>query len=131
MNCFFLLRRGFMIESKDARVVANILSGIGDPIRMVVVHYLTAGPHYVGQLATLVGIPIVNMSHHLGVMRAAGIVENTKNGRMVMYSLNPAIYTTQDSHDVIGDLKAGQWKVTIVKPNAGPAPAKKSAAKGK
>ena len=121
-----------MIAIKDARVVADLLAGIGDPVRIVAFHHLTSGPHFVGQLAELIGIPIVNMSHHLGVMRGAKIVDSFKKGRMVMYFLNPEFYTTVDSKTAIGDLQAGQWTVTIVKPSTGTTTAKKPAAsKGK
>lgn len=118
-----------MIAAKDARTIADILAGIGDPIRMVVFHHLTSGPHFVGQLAELLGIPMVNMSHHLGVMRAAGIVEHAKKGRMVMYSLNPDIYKSKDTSDTIGELQAGQWHVTIVKPNSTTTATKKATAR--
>ena len=39
----------------------------------------------------MLGIPAVNVSHHLGVLRNARLIRGKKQGRCVMYSLCPGV----------------------------------------
>jgi DNA-binding transcriptional ArsR family regulator len=72
-----------MMEFSHARKVAGMLAALAEPTRLQIAFHLAAGPHHVSQLAELVGAPMVNMSHHLGVMRQAGLLEDEKQGRKV------------------------------------------------
>jgi DNA-binding transcriptional ArsR family regulator len=38
----------------------------------------------------------VNVSHHLNVLRHAGLVRNEKQGRFVLYSLAPGVLADDD-----------------------------------
>ena len=69
------------------RRTAAFLAAVGEPIRVRIVRFLADGPKNVTEIATAVGIPIVNASHHLGVMRAGGVATDEKDGRFVLYSL--------------------------------------------
>jgi DNA-binding transcriptional ArsR family regulator len=51
---------------------------------------LRKGATSVGEIAKALKTKIVNVSHHLGVMRQAGLVESEKDGRFVIYSLHPS-----------------------------------------
>lgn len=82
-----------MIEYQEARRIAGILAAVGEPTRMLILHQLTQGSLYVGQLSEQLNIPMVNMSHHLGVMRQAGLVQDSKQGRRVMYAVNPELFS--------------------------------------
>jgi ArsR family transcriptional regulator len=35
---------------------------------------------------------VVNVSHHLGVLRHAGLVQDEKQGRFVVYRLHPEVF---------------------------------------
>ena len=50
---------------------------------------LRTGSKNVTELAKLLNVEIVNVSHHLGVLRQAGLVQDEKHGRFVVYSLHP------------------------------------------
>ena len=39
----------------------------------------------------MLGIPAVNVSHHLGVLRHAKLIRGKKKGRFVWYSLCPGV----------------------------------------
>jgi DNA-binding transcriptional ArsR family regulator len=106
-----------MIEFQDAKRIAAMMAAIGETTRLLILHRLTQGPHHVGQLAELIGIPMVNMSHHLGVMRQAGLLEDEKDGRRVVYKFRPEVYTEGgDSPDVVGTLKIGPYRLSICRP---------------
>jgi DNA-binding transcriptional ArsR family regulator len=104
-----------MIEYPDAKKVAGMLSAVGEPTRMLILYRLALGPHHVGQLAELIGIPMVNMSHHLGVMRQAGLLDDEKDGRRVVYRFRPEIYTPGDGHNTLATLTLGAYRIIIRK----------------
>ena len=66
---------------------AEILKTLASPRRLEIVHLLSSGPREVGRLASEIGISQPNVSQHLAVMRAAGIVEAERDGREVRYRL--------------------------------------------
>jgi DNA-binding transcriptional ArsR family regulator len=65
-----------MMPYVDARAVARMFAALGEPTRLKIATHLLAGPSHVGALAEVVGEPMVNVSHHLGVMRQAGVLED-------------------------------------------------------
>ena len=66
---------------------AGILKVLASPRRLDLLHALADGPCEVGRLAILVGASQPNVSQHLAVMRAAGVVEAERDGREVRYRL--------------------------------------------
>jgi DNA-binding transcriptional ArsR family regulator len=109
-----------MIEFLDAKRVAGMLSAVGEPTRMMILYRLAHGPHHVGQLAEMLKVPMVNMSHHLGVMRQAGILEDEKDGRRVVYRFRPEILTapTGTDPDVLATLSMGIYRLELRKGGA-------------
>jgi len=71
---------------------AQSLKALADPDRLKILQCLQAGPRGVGELAELLGKELANVSHHLGVLRHAGLVETRKEGKFVIYSLHPAVF---------------------------------------
>ena len=104
-----------MIDFFDAKRVAGMLAAVGEPTRMMILFRLAQGPHHVGQLATALGVPMVNMSHHLGVMRQAGLLDDEKDGRRVVYQFRPEIFAPSANGDALGTLTVGRYKLTILK----------------
>lgn len=81
-----------MIDAKTAAKVANFATALTDATRLRVLELLGKEPHSVGALAKALKVEVVNMSHHLGVLRTAGIVTAKKEGRFVYYSLSEELY---------------------------------------
>ena len=52
---------------------------------------LAPGPRNVSDVAALLGLPAVNVSHHLKVLEVSGLVEGTKQGRFVRYALREGV----------------------------------------
>jgi len=75
-----------------AKICADRLQAIAEPSRIRIIECLLGGPRNVTELAKLVQAEIVNTSHHLGVLRSAGLVLDKKDGRFVIYSLNPELF---------------------------------------
>ncbi|TAL11734.1 MAG: ArsR family transcriptional regulator [Chloroflexota bacterium] len=66
---------------------AEILKVLASPRRLEILHQLAAGSMEVGRLATGINASQPNVSQHLAVMRAAGLVEAERDGREVRYRL--------------------------------------------
>ncbi|HET6246995.1 MAG TPA: metalloregulator ArsR/SmtB family transcription factor [Tepidisphaeraceae bacterium] len=66
---------------------SKYLKAIADPDRLKLIQCLQAGPRHVGDLSREMDKPIANISHHLGLLRIAGIVTSSKKGRYVTYAL--------------------------------------------
>jgi len=66
---------------------AEVLKVLASPRRLEILHRLADGPREVGRLAAELGASQPNISQHLAVMRASGIVEAERDGREVRYRL--------------------------------------------
>lgn len=66
---------------------AEILKVLASPRRLEILHKLAVGSMDVGRLATEIDASQPNVSQHLAVMRAAGLVECEREGREVRYRL--------------------------------------------
>jgi ArsR family transcriptional regulator, nickel/cobalt-responsive transcriptional repressor len=81
-----------MHDLEAIELVAKRLAAIGEPTRIRIIDLLVSGTKSVSEIATLLRIEIVNVSHHLGVMKNSGIVKEKKRGRFVDYSLHPDLF---------------------------------------
>jgi ArsR family transcriptional regulator len=66
---------------------ADVLKVLASARRLEILHELATGPREVGRLAQALQMSQPNLSQHLAVMRAAGIVEAERGGREVRYRL--------------------------------------------
>jgi DNA-binding transcriptional ArsR family regulator len=66
---------------------SEVMKILASPRRLEILHLLSQEPQEVGRLAEQMGISQPNVSQHLAVMRAAGIVEAQRDGREVRYQL--------------------------------------------
>ena len=66
---------------------ARIVKAMAHPSRLFIVEELSRGERCVCELRDLVGADMSTVSKHLAILRAAGIVEDTKRGAQVYYSL--------------------------------------------
>ncbi len=66
---------------------AEVLKVLSSPRRLEIIHRLAAGPVEVSRLAEQMGVSQPNVSQHLAVMRAVGLVDFEREGREVRYRL--------------------------------------------
>ena len=66
---------------------AEILKTLASPRRLQILHRLADGPCEVGRLAEDLNVSQPNVSQHLAVLRAAGLVEAEREGRGARYRL--------------------------------------------
>ncbi|QDU73230.1 HTH-type transcriptional regulator NmtR [Bremerella volcania] len=80
-----------MKKKREYELCAGRLKALADPDRLRIVEHLFSGPMNVSQLSEALGEEIVKVSHHLGVLRHADVVQTEKQGRFVIYSLHPDV----------------------------------------
>ena len=110
-----------MFENHEVKKIAEMLAALAEPTRLQILHRLVEGPQYVGQLSEALGVPMVNMSHHLGVMRQAGLLDNEKDGRRVVYAFRPDVFTPGDGKTTLGTIRMGAYRLTLGVPEGGEA----------
>lgn len=66
---------------------AELLKALGDETRLLVVKYLLEAPLHAGELQARIGVEQSLLSHHLRLLREAGIVESERDGKAVLYRL--------------------------------------------
>ena len=81
-----------VIETSPSREVeyqrsAVIGRALADPKRLCVLESLANGEVSVSDLSSVVGCQVPNMSQHLAVLRAAGLVTTRRDGSTVYYRL--------------------------------------------
>lgn len=74
-------------EDNAAAACANVLKVLADPTRLAVVEQLLNGPRHVGQINESLGVEQSLLSHHLKVLRDAGLVTAERDGKQVLYQL--------------------------------------------
>ena len=74
----------------DDRCVEQ-LKVLADATRLEVLRQLMAGPRHVGRLNESLGIEQSLLSHHLRVLREAGLVRAERDGKAVLYRLAPSV----------------------------------------
>jgi len=80
-----------MDDQLQSDVCARYLKALGEPDRLKIIQCLQSGPKNVTELAEHLDRELVNVSHHLGVLRHAGLVQDEKRGKYVVYSLLPSV----------------------------------------
>ena len=102
-----------MTDSSEAQKCAELLQAIGEKNRIRIIECLWEGSKHVSELAKLLKIEIVNVSHHLGVLKSARLVHHEKKGRFVVYSLAPEYFNGDNTKHA--SLNLGWCQLTIPK----------------
>jgi ArsR family transcriptional regulator len=79
------------MRRRDAERLAGVLKALADPTRLQLLALLSECNSTTSELVGLLGrLKQPTVSHHLGVLERAGLVERSADGRYVWYSLTPA-----------------------------------------
>jgi DNA-binding transcriptional ArsR family regulator len=71
---------------------AEQLKALGEPSRLRIVSALRSGPKSVSELAESLNIELVTVSHHLGILHSARLVQKKRKGRFIHYSLYEGVF---------------------------------------
>lgn len=68
-------------------IQANFCKAMAHPVRLEIIHVLKGGGRSVHEIADEVGVGQANLSQHLAILRARGVVRAERRGNGVEYSL--------------------------------------------
>jgi ArsR family transcriptional regulator len=80
-----------MPDKLNSELCSKFLKGMADAGRLRIIECLCDGPQSVGAVAKKLDLPIRSTSHHLRLLRNAGLVSSTRKGKFILYSLAPEI----------------------------------------
>jgi ArsR family transcriptional regulator len=82
--------RAAMIGDNIGLCLSDIFKVLGDPTRVKILYALAMEELCVCDIASLLGMSLSAISHHLRVLRNLRLVKYRKEGRIVYYSLDDA-----------------------------------------
>ncbi len=97
---------------RDLRRLRTLYRALGDETRLRVIGIIAeVGPLPVGELSSRVGLSQPLISWHLRILRLAGLIETTRQGREVICSLRTAAF--EDLHEAEARLIGGTSGVSM------------------
>lgn len=69
----------------------NLFKALNDPTRRQILDQLRGGDLNAGEIAERFDMTKPSISHHLDLLRQAGLVEATKQGQFINYTLNTTV----------------------------------------
>ena len=81
-----------VLEEAQADEMAPLLTALADPARLRIMSMLAAAPQGRAcgcDLETPLGLSQPTVSHHLKILREAGLVDGTRDGRWIYYRVVP------------------------------------------
>jgi ArsR family transcriptional regulator len=94
----------------DVAPLAELLKTLADEHRLAIVALLARGELCVCHLVEILGLPQSTLSHHVGVLRRAGLIRDRRDpsdGRWIYYSLDPAAIGAMQ-RELAGLLRLGE-----------------------
>lgn len=64
---------------------------LSDPTRREILSLLRAGPMTVGEILEHFSITGASLSHHLTILKHAGLIDDEKKGKYIFYTLNTTV----------------------------------------
>jgi DNA-binding transcriptional ArsR family regulator len=85
------------------------IRALGDPTRREILRALHTGDLTAGDIASRFPITAASISHHLNVLREAGLVQSQREGRTIVYSLESTVFQ-EFVNQVMTMLDAGEGR---------------------
>jgi DNA-binding transcriptional ArsR family regulator len=70
----------------------GVFKALADPTRREILELLAQDDLTAGEIAERFPIAFASVSHHLGVLRDAGLVASEREGQFIRYRLNTTVY---------------------------------------
>lgn len=90
------------------------LRALADPNRRAILEVVRSGPRAVGQIAAEVGLSQQTTSHHLGVLRAAGLTSSSREGARHLFVVQTdGLAAVRDYLDTFWPTKLAALKAAV------------------
>ena len=87
--CVLVIR--YLSNYLIARVMNTLFKALNDPTRRQMLDLLRKGDLTAGEIAEQFDMTKPSISHHLDLLRQAGLVDSTKKGQFITYTLNTTV----------------------------------------
>jgi ArsR family transcriptional regulator len=75
------------MENEILKLKAEMLAALANPVRLKILERLRSGPCCVCKIFPYVGAEQSNVSHHLAILKKAGVVHSEKRGAWIWYEI--------------------------------------------
>lgn len=86
--------------------IDQTMKALGDPTRREILRALREGDLTAGEISSRFPITAASISHHLNVLKDAGLVQAQRDGRTIVYSLESTVFQ-EFVRQVMGMLEVG------------------------
>ena len=73
-------------------MIDQTMRALADPTRREILRVLRAGDSAAGDIAARFDMTAPSISHHLNVLKDAGLIQAERDGRHIVYSLNSTVF---------------------------------------
>lgn len=81
-----------MLGSDNVSPYNDAFKALADPNRRQIIRYLKQGSMTAGEIAVKFSISKPSISHHLNILKQAGLIDDVRNGQNIVYSLNTSVF---------------------------------------
>jgi len=81
----------------------NLFKALNDPTRRAILDMLKSQDWTAGEIGDAFDMSGPSISHHLNILKTAGLVDDTRHGRYIRYELNTTVLE-----------EAMQWLMTLI-----------------
>ena len=100
-------------DSFQSDQCAEKLRSLSEPIRLRIIDHLRLGELNVSSLAKALRLEVVTVSHHLGILKNADIVERQRDGRCMIYRLRDGVIDIRKRKDGFDHLNLGCCRIEM------------------
>ncbi len=103
-----------MKDALSAEECSKRLKALADPERLRLIEALLERPQSVSDLAALLDNEMGNISHHLKILRNQGLVVTRREGKSIIYSLSPKLFSRRGGG--VGRIDFGCCRIDLSNP---------------
>lgn len=92
------------MDSGQAARMSRALKAVSDENRIRILSVLVTGEHCVTDLVNHLAIDQPKVSHHLAILRGAGVIRSRRDGRHINYSVRPMVHKREHGADGATDV---------------------------
>ncbi len=94
---------------------ARILRAMGDETRLLILKSLFKGEKCGTEIAKELNLTQPRIAHHLGILKNANLLDSSREGQKVCYSLHPVVLVSLRENDEMA-INLGCCKMTFKEP---------------
>lgn len=80
------------MKGTGVNILNNAFKALSDPTRRKILELLSEKDRNAGEIAEYFDISKPSISHHLGILKNAGLIIDERQGQNIVYSLNTTVF---------------------------------------